>query len=830
MYHRTMQQMISRIGVIPTATTYGNSQFRYASSLSLNGVVMVSSVVLQQEQRMLLLSFRIRVKAQQQQQRGGGGRRLVSQQQQYHNSSCKHCLRWNIVSHSPFQKQSQQPQPQRSCQSVRSCRSSTINTHTKIISHNNCSSTVVEQVLRHHHHQRRSMSSVLLSSFRSKSTTTTSSTSVIPNIVVVADTVKDDVRTNILSFASMRFSINTSTTTNDCTEEQQQQQVFQNRSGTANNNNDDDSVVVPLQYDPKPWFDVRRPLEVRVKELLEIDTLHPADIVHPMMKDLIQQCCGRTSSSSSSSSNRGSKHYNSNNYNNNNNMTLEGLQRGQEVLDRCLVEKRRYQMTTQMKLFIPQALIQTILFGWCKVAQHEFVAQARMKEIVQLAIEEGKRDDLFLHTTLDIPRTKRIAAEVFPTVNLFNTYLLGLGQASKMSPQAALDGEAMLYDMIDYHKLYGWHTKPNTRSYTHVIVAYANTQHVGAGRRAYKILQQMKTIHNAEKEVYEQYEPPVTTTTGSSSVIKQPYLYNNDPHQSYDSTTSITGRKNRYQIVTPDAVAYTATLQALHISNRSPELVLDLLQEAVEAPGVVLDAIVFVVTIKALSSSINHENNALIRIDLANETERILRTMIQYSETKQFVVKSKQNNNHHDKFQSKLQEEEPEQDSSPWYDEDVETDHDGHNDTKSILYQGEHTMQHPSVPTSTTALENGTSHDITTDPDTTTPASSIVVDNDNNSSDENGQESSSSSTTSQETQPQFINDMETRKSLQIGYNACIHAWALSFCHEAAPKCESLLYEMLHSPLVQPNTVTFNTCLHGTYFVLHLCNLIFLHFC
>jgi hypothetical protein len=147
-------------------------------------------------------------------------------------------------------------------------------------------------------------------------------------------------------------------------------------------------------YEPKPWFDTRRSLKTRINELLDVDTIHPADIVHPMMADLIKQCCLPKKDKS----------------------PMMWMQRGQEVLNRCLVEKRRYQMTTDLKLFVPQKLFEILIFGWSKVAHREHVAQVRMKEILQLAIEEGKMDDTFLHTKLNIPRTARIASDVYPTV------------------------------------------------------------------------------------------------------------------------------------------------------------------------------------------------------------------------------------------------------------------------------------------------------------------------------------------------------------------------------------------------------------------------------
>ena len=488
-------------------------------------------------------------------------------------------------------------------------------------------------------------------------------------------------------------------------------------------------------FEPKPWFDTHRPLDVRINELLDVDTIHPADIVHPMMEDLIKQCCRATNGQNA----------------------IAGLQRGQEVLYRCLVEKRRYQMTTDLKLFVPQKLFQTLIFGWSKIAHKEYVAQARMKEIIQLAIEEGKMDDAFLHTKLSVPRTKRIASDIYPTVYLFNTYLIGLGNASKITPQAALDSEAILFDMVEYNRTMGWHTKPNTRSYTHVIMAYANTQHVAAGRRAFKILQQMKEVHAAEKDAYEER-------------YQIPYNY-------------LSPKENKHQIVTLDAATYSATLKALQISNRSPELVMDLLVEAGQAPGVVLDAMLFVVTITSLAGIIDKEINAMQRIKLAQEAESILRTMIQHGTTTGFQKLAV----------GKAFEYEIEESRTHLFDDEDQNENENDTDHADNVGSGDSQAIESSIENDDISLTNDIDHK--SDPTNVNHASEVDA-----------------------SHPglHYQTVEESRKSMQIGYNACIHAWAQSYCSEGAIRCEELLQEMLDSKDVLPNTATFNTCLYGTF--------------
>jgi hypothetical protein len=439
-----------------------------------------------------------------------------------------------------------------------------------------------------------------------------------------------------------------------------------------------DPVVKNLEGDIiKPWLDERRALQLRIKDILDAPSLHPADLIHPKMEDLLKECCLLG--------------------------TLQGLQFGQDIVDRLLVEKRRFHVL-DYKVFVPERLLRILLYGYANVASKEVVAQSRMREIVQQGVDEGKVDRSFLQK-FDQPISKRMASEIFPTTNFFNTYLMGLGHAAKMTPQAALDSEAVLHEMVELNRTLEWHTKPNTRSYTHVIVAYSNTGHVAAGRRAYKILETMKAVHAAEKEVYE-------TKYGI------PYNYK-DPSQ------------NKYRIVTPDAAAYTATLNALRISNRSEELAMDLLTEAINADGVRLDAILFVVAIRSIGTIIDTEGNAIKRLDMAHEAESMLRTMIQYSQTGGFQKAH-----------------------TPLDDEKVE-------DKTTLL-----------PPELSNEEDGATSFELAS------------------------------------------NEKDTRKSLEIGYNACLHVWARAFCLEAAPHCEKLLDEMIHSDIVKPSTTSFNTCMYG----------------
>jgi hypothetical protein len=137
-------------------------------------------------------------------------------------------------------------------------------------------------------------------------------------------------------------------------------------------------------------------------------------------------------------------------------------------------------------------------------------------------------------------------------------------------------------------------------------------------------------------------------------------------------------------------------------------------------------------------------------------------------------------------------------------------DHDDSNDEPSIIYSvtddtrvdKAHTSQDKSIDDSDDITPSASDSE-TVAPPSSNEETATVDKNENDTIHSNGHDEN-----------QTI-DIEYMKSLQIGYNACIHAWAQSFCVEAAIECERLLQEMLDSTYVQPNTATFNTCYYGT---------------
>ena len=228
-----------------------------------------------------------------------------------------------------------------------------------------------------------------------------------------------------------------------------------------------------------------------------------------------------------------------------------GMKLAHDILDRSLAEKRHYDLNTvtiengdsnntPLLFEVPLRLFKTILFGWCNLTTKGRVAQVRMRELVNLLLEVVKHDEQILkqrqehqESSDSDSNTDKKVPNLLPNTDLFNTYLLGLKNASRVSREAAGSVIAVLDEMEGFNKHRGWHTKPNTKSYTLVIDALAKS---GQGPRAEKVLRRLIQAHEMEKHLYmEQYGVRYNTA---------------DPSQ------------NKRRIPTPDVVVYTSVIQA----------------------------------------------------------------------------------------------------------------------------------------------------------------------------------------------------------------------------------------------------------------------------
>lgn len=317
----------------------------------------------------------------------------------------------------------------------------------------------------------------------------------------------------------------------------------------------------------KPWLDPNVPLDDRVHEFLKARKIHKADFHAVEMKKLLEDCCKKGS--------------------------LEGMEEAHSILERLYVEKRNEQKLDPTSGYsIDQSFISTVLFGWVNLATKLRVAQVRMRELLDTAIDEVKHDS---KVNPSINKFGTI------TVQTFNTYLQGLANAAVNNPQAAIAAEATLYEMDHLHRSLQWHTKPNARSYGLVIHAFSRTRHRNAGDRALNVLRRLQQQYQVELKVYEEK-------------FGTPYIPPTD-----------FGQENKYQIAAPDTAIYTSCMKAL--LEYKPDRAIALLQEAIDAK-IPLDGGVFVLPMNGLARKIEKEGNAKRRIELAENAQALLEKMI----------------------------------------------------------------------------------------------------------------------------------------------------------------------------------------------------------
>lgn len=192
-----------------------------------------------------------------------------------------------------------------------------------------------------------------------------------------------------------------------------------------------------------------------------------------------------------------------------------------------------------------------------------------------------------------------------PTTGTYNTILRGLAQVAKKDANSAFEAENLLLEMMDRHRELGWKTKPNTRSWTHVIHAHGNSGLNGAGDRAEKVLKHMTSMHEDELKIY-------------NTKMEHPYDLQNPS-------------ENVYQIVTPDERVYSTVISAIVNSGAkySAERARDLLTDLLDA-GVKLDAFAFNAVIVGFAKLADAKNlpSPKQRFEAATKAEELAFTFL----------------------------------------------------------------------------------------------------------------------------------------------------------------------------------------------------------
>ena len=370
-------------------------------------------------------------------------------------------------------------------------------------------------------------------------------------------------------------------------------------SSEHNNEETTSSSHRPSHIPYRPWQDQRLPLDVRVNKFVEVELGELG--YHAVAFDalaLADVCCR----------NKGSG--------------FVGMKLAHDVLDRSLAEKRHFDLNltgrdqdtnSNSSLFgVPLQLFKTILYGWCNLATKGKIAEVRMRELMDLVLEVARHDTEILKQPQSADSNSNSNnnekdPRLLPNTDLFNTYLMGLKNASRVSRTAAGSLIAVLDEMEHCHKKHGWHTKPNTKTYTLIISALANSGIKEAGQRAEGVLRRLIKAHEQEKELYlEQYGEPYNTA--------EPSL-------------------NKRRIPTPDIVVYTSVIRgyshgpSVRDATRAKELLIEYISsnDGNAKPDTLLFTSV-IAAYAALAQNTGISNEA--RLAAAQDAEEVLEMML----------------------------------------------------------------------------------------------------------------------------------------------------------------------------------------------------------
>lgn len=367
------------------------------------------------------------------------------------------------------------------------------------------------------------------------------------------------------------------------------------------NNSKDDSISTQKRI----WLDPNTTIQDRVNRFVNqrLGTLHPLDITLASV-DLIREC-GKMKS-------------------------FEGMKYAHDILDRLLEEKRHVNSASYSNnskqhqlVWISERPFKVLMYGWANLCQTTPLAPQRMREIIELMIQEAEYDKVIKlelskqgqeSTSLENQKEEEFQTilenvSCQPTIEIYNTMLQGLVNASSRSIAAAGEAEKLLNTMRGRNRKRGWHTKPNSKSFTLAITAFCQTNHRTAGDRAEAILRQMIQYHKVEKDLYYQ-------ETGEEYNV-------NDV------------KENKRKIVTPDTVSYSAVIQAHAQSDKesSAEKALNLLSELLsqsnDNPALSPDAFVFANTINAYAKMAGRKKTRKGRLEAAEKAEYILWLMVE---------------------------------------------------------------------------------------------------------------------------------------------------------------------------------------------------------
>jgi len=345
-----------------------------------------------------------------------------------------------------------------------------------------------------------------------------------------------------------------------------------------------------------------------------------------------------------------------------------GMSGAMDLLLRLLKEKRHVGMTEQLlddddngtelpnrprQMIVTDGLFHIIMFGWAKLSSKiSEEGPRRINELLDLMIQENDYDQQQKQADDDDGERDGRMISCQPSTKSYNILLTALANASRNDPKKSpKHAESTLQTMSDHHSQRGWHTKPNSRSWSLVIKAYADSKTFEAGRNAERVLNRMKDVHRQELVRYE--EDGGDGSDGNASY--------------YDMEDE---SNNVRKIVTPDAVAHTTVILAYAncdskgSAEQAERVLLEILQSGGNASttgddryGLRLkpDAIAFTSTIHAWAQAVKKINKPKARFEAAERAERILHMMkelaVQWDEDDENRMHERNNTEEADTFQ-----------------------------------------------------------------------------------------------------------------------------------------------------------------------------------
>ena len=352
----------------------------------------------------------------------------------------------------------------------------------------------------------------------------------------------------------------------------------------------------------------------RILSDIPVGALHPSDVLHgltPLLKD----CCLL--------------------------QTEDGMRTAQSLLERFVKEKKNinavhlqtlqdqaaeHGMLSNVAEVAPPLVVSSLPFhilahGWTRMSGRGFHRDGPTKvlDIIDWMAREDQYDaqiredfDALVMAAdadeedSDRRRRNKNMASCQPTTATYNTLLTAYTYASRQDRMAGKKAERIVRTMARRNEEEGWHCKPNTRSFGLAISAHAKSDRYKSAIFAQYVLNDMKVMHEAERERYE-------AETGRPYNVENP-----------DS--------NAWRIVTPDAIAYTTVISAFASADGKgyAQKAEDVLFEMIECSakyGIRVDSPAFDACIRGWSAAAKRMGNPKARYEAAERAEGILKLM-----------------------------------------------------------------------------------------------------------------------------------------------------------------------------------------------------------